>query len=67
MTFPGFVYMVTAEKTCLTLVGDLHAAPMSSSFTSGFFPGETAIKAYWGLSRALLTAVHTATSISGES
>lgn len=49
MAFRGFVYRVTAEETCLIPVGDLHAAPMSSPFTSGFFPGETAIKAYWGI------------------
>lgn len=49
MTFGGFVYMVTAEETCLTPVGDPHAEPMLSPFTSGFFPSETASKAYWGL------------------
>lgn len=49
MAFRGFVYRVTAEETCLIPVGDLHAAPMSSPFTSGFFPGETAIGAYWGI------------------
>lgn len=49
MTFGGFVYMVTAEETCLTPVGDPHAEPMLFPFTSGFFPSETASKAYWGL------------------
>lgn len=48
-------------------VGDLHTEPTLSPFTSGFFPSEITIKVYLGLSRALMAAIHTAISLSGES
>lgn len=53
-----FTWQHLKGKTCMTT--RVHLSP----FTSGFLPSETAIKAYWGLSRALMTAIHTANSLS---